>query len=249
MTDTDPRTIAEQIEATPSLPMGSNERFNGYGVMGLPFSSGHVLALRRFTASSVGSGYTSVWHRDPDGDWTFYANISPRQSCARFFGAIVNEVIETAITLTWTGRSHLRVAMPAVRFEWEIEAGATPATRFMNAMARKLPGAAWHNPAFLEMIGLMARPLLGVGRVGLHGRVPNGQRFIANPRTLWAVVDSSAQLGGTDFGPPGPIEPQAHLGDFWIPQRGIVAMGQAYFDAFDPALHSANTSRSPARAM
>lgn len=127
-------------------------------------------------------------------------------------------------------------------------ATASWGSRSAQAMYSRCGASPLHQSA-REMIGLMARPLLGVGRVGLHGRVPNGQRFIANPRTLWAVVDSSAQLAGTDFGPPGPIEPQAHLGDFWIPQRGILAMGQTYFDAFDAALHSANTSRSPARAV
>ena len=44
------------------LPSGGEERFAGYGVMGLPFASGHVLAMRRFPASSIGPGYSSVWH-------------------------------------------------------------------------------------------------------------------------------------------------------------------------------------------
>jgi hypothetical protein len=41
-----PRHLAERTEASPSLPPGTEERFSGYGVMGLPFRSGHVLALR-----------------------------------------------------------------------------------------------------------------------------------------------------------------------------------------------------------
>jgi len=36
-------------------------------------------------------------------------------------------------------------------------------------------------------------------------------------------------LGGTDFGPMGKLDQQAALGDFWIPQRGIFAIGRAYF--------------------
>ena len=31
-----------------AIPDGSGDRFSGYAVIGLPFSSGHVLALRRF---------------------------------------------------------------------------------------------------------------------------------------------------------------------------------------------------------
>ena len=56
----EPRNMAEATVSHPSLPPGREERFSGYGVMGLPFRSGHVLGLRRFTASSIGSGYSSV---------------------------------------------------------------------------------------------------------------------------------------------------------------------------------------------
>jgi len=241
---TEPRQLVEQVEATASLPIGSEERFNGYGVMGLPFRSGHVLAMRRFPASSVGPGYTSVWHRAPDGNWVFYANVPSRQACARFFGAVALDAIETEITLEWPAPFRLHVAMPAVSFEWELTAAATAATRVMNAVGRRLPDAAWQSPAVLASMGAVAGPLLGVGRVGLQGRVPNGQHFVANPRVLWAVVDSHARFGAVDFGTPGPIRPQARLGDFWIPQRGMLAIGQAYFDRFDPAHHLAETSRS-----
>ncbi len=132
--------------------------------------------------------------------------------------------------------------MPAHEFEWEFSAQATVATRLMNAAGRLLPGAAWRSPAVLAAMGMVASRLLGVGRVGLQGRVPNGQRFVANPRMLWQIVESRARLGQDDFGSPGPVYPQARLGDFWIPQRGMLAAGQAYFDPFDPARHSAELS-------
>jgi hypothetical protein len=38
---TEPRKFVEELEAAASLPAGSNERFRGYGVMGLPFRSVH----------------------------------------------------------------------------------------------------------------------------------------------------------------------------------------------------------------
>ncbi len=237
-----PRQVVEQLEMTASLPAGAEERFSGYGVMGLPFESGHVLAMRRFFTSSVGPGYTSVWHRDPDGNWTFYSSVPPRQGCARYFGAAALRSIQTEITLEWLGPSRLRIAIPAYEFEWEVAVQATVATRLMNAAGRLLPGAAWRSPAVLAAMGMVASRLLGVGRVGLSGRVPNGQRFITNPRMLWQIVESRARLGQDDFGSPGPVYPQAHLGDFWIPQRGMLAAGQAYFDSFDPAQHSEELS-------
>ena len=245
---TEPRRLIEQLETTVSLPPGSEERFNGYGVMGLPFASGHVLAMRRFPASSIGPGYTSVWHRAPDGEWVFYATVSPREACTRYFGAIASDAIETEIKVAWETPCRLHVEMPAVRFDWKITAGGTAATRIMNAVGRLLPDTAWRRAGVLAAMSKVAGPLLGVGRVGLHGTAPNGQHFIANPRVLWTIVDSRAHLAGEDFGPPGPVHPQARLGDFWIPQRGMLAIGQAYFDPFDPGCHSAKTSRSPTRS-
>jgi hypothetical protein len=239
----DPRTLVERLESAARLPAGVDERFNGYGVMGLPFASGHVLAMRRFPASSVGPGYRSVWHRDPGGAWTFYANVAPRQACTRFFGAAAWRTIETDIAIDWRAPFRMHVAMPAVGFEWDVTAAPTAATRLMTSAGRLLPGAAWRSPLVLSMMAAVAGPLLRAGRLGLHGTAPNGQRFVANPRALWAIVDSRARLAGEDLGPPGPVHPQARLGDFWIPQRGILAIGQSYFELFDPARHSTATSQ------
>jgi hypothetical protein len=38
-----PAEIVDELERRPDLPPGAGERFYGYGVMGLPFESGHVL--------------------------------------------------------------------------------------------------------------------------------------------------------------------------------------------------------------
>jgi hypothetical protein len=243
-----PRRLVEQLEAAPSLPAGSDERFSGYGVMGLPFASGHILAMRRFPASSVGPGYTSVWHRAPTGEWVFYATVSPRQSCTRFFGNLASDSIQTEISITWSAPFRFRVTVPAASLDWEVGLGSTASTRLMSTAGRLLPRAAWQSSMVLAAMGRAAGPLLGVGRVGLVGSVPNGQRFIANPRVLWAITDSRAVLGGEDLGPPGPIRPQAQLGDFWIPQRGMFALGQSYFEPFDPARHSSRTAGSQREA-
>ncbi|HAM01327.1 MAG TPA: hypothetical protein DCQ30_03740 [Acidimicrobiaceae bacterium] len=54
-----PAQYAPALEEHPVLPEGDGERVSGYRVMGLTFSSGHVLGLRRWTASSVGDERTS----------------------------------------------------------------------------------------------------------------------------------------------------------------------------------------------
>jgi len=41
MTMTTPRQAVEALRAQPQLSDGDDERFTGYGVMGLPFVSGH----------------------------------------------------------------------------------------------------------------------------------------------------------------------------------------------------------------
>ncbi len=48
------RELIRRVEEEASLPTGPSERFAGYVVIGLPFQSGHVLALRRFIMSRFG---------------------------------------------------------------------------------------------------------------------------------------------------------------------------------------------------
>ena len=70
---------------------------------------------------------------------------------------------------------------------------------------------------------------LRAGRVRLVGLAPNGQRFVANPLTVWVATGSQATVGGTALGAMGPAPEQAYLGDFAIPQRGVFAIGRAFF--------------------
>ena len=233
----EPREYAERAERDPELPRGDGERLGGYGVMGAPFDSGHVLAMRRFSASSVGAGYTSVWHRDPAGDWTFYTDVAPLNACPRYFGGGVRRAIECPIDLAWPASRVLRVGVPSAGLTWEVELASTLATRALNAMARVMPDRFWKDRRVLSMMAAVAGPMLGAGRLGVQGRAPNGQQFIANPMVLWTIARSSASVGGVDLGPPGPLAVQAHLGDFWIPQRGLFVIGRAFFEPLDPARH------------
>jgi hypothetical protein len=60
--------------------------------------------------------------------------------------------------------------------------------------------------------------------------VPNGQRFDVRPRRMWLVAGSRAALQGRDLGKPTALPVQDRLGDFWIPQRGILMLGTAVFE-------------------
>src|SRR5215470_16530734 len=107
----EPKDIVDEIEATAVLSEGEDERFSGYAVIGLPFRSGHVLALRRFPASSVGPGYTSVWHRDPQGAWTFYSSINPELGCSRYWGREITCNVVAPIEIEWTGPAQFSVTV------------------------------------------------------------------------------------------------------------------------------------------
>ena len=239
----EPRELAAQVEEGVPLPSGSEERFSGYGVMGLPFASGHVLAMRRFTASSVGPDYTSVWHRDPNGRWTMYGNVPPEQSCPRYFGSEVAAVAVEQITIDWTGDRSFSVSI-SDRLAWDVSLDQPLAMKAMNAAAGIMPDALWRSAAVLKGMSAVAGLVLGAGRLGLAGITPNGQRFVANPLQTWSITSSSATIDGRDLGPIGPLMEQAHLGDFWIPQRGIFVLGRAFFEPFDASRHLAVTSRA-----
>jgi len=239
----EPRDLAERAEHGRPDTTAAAENFAGWGIMGLPFRSGHVLGLRRFPASSVGPGYSSVWHRDPNGAWTFYSDVEPLQSCNRYFGLAVERFVRAAIEIAWSGPRSLSVRMPAEAFNWELELAPTPVTRAMNALGSVLPEKLWHSARFLGVMGAVAGPALGAGRIRLQGRAPNGQAFIANARLTWVVASSRAQMDEVDFGEPGALPEQASLGDFMIPQRGMFAAGGASFEPFDPDRHASCATR------
>ncbi|HVL98286.1 MAG TPA: hypothetical protein VM324_03235 [Egibacteraceae bacterium] len=44
--------------------------------------------------------------------------------------------------------------------------------------------------------------------------MPNGQRYWAAPRRVWAVPGTTATLRGEDLGPQAPLPRQIRLGDF-----------------------------------
>lgn len=241
----EPREAVQRAEANAQLPSGSDERFAGYGVMGLPFSSGHVLAMRRFPASSVGPGYISVWHRSPDGRWTFWQDVPPEQACPRYFGAAITEALQRDIDVSWTGPRDLSIRV-ADELDWGVSVASTPVTAAMNTMSSLLPNALWRNGRVLGAMESMAGLALRAGRVGLRGIAPNRQRFIANPLRIWIITRTRAVLRGQDLGPMGPLPQQARLGDFWIPQRGILSVGRAFFEPFDAAAHTSATQQTQA---
>ena len=244
---TEPRDRIQYLEKNPGLPKGDGEILSVYGVESCPFASGDILCSRHVMASSFGPAYTAIWHRDPDGDWHFYQDVSPRQGCARFFGKALTDITVLPIETQLDGPWRLRVAALG-RIEWQFDLRPTLATRAMNLLGSLMPDPLWKNPTVLAAMAPIAGVALGAGKLRLTGRAPNGQRFIANPLLTWAVPSAKATIGGRNLGAVVPLREQPKLGDFWIPRTGLFALGRAFFDSFDPEIHSAATSRTESAA-
>jgi hypothetical protein len=232
----EPGELVERLEREAALPSGEDERFSGYGVMACPFVSGDVLCHRRFPASSVGPAYTSVWHRTPDGRWTFYQDVPPQQACTRFFGNAVSEIATSPIAIESTAPRTQRVTIEGA-LDWEMTLASTAVTRVMNGIGSAMPDALWRNSAVLKMMAAVAGVSLRAGKLALTGRAPNGQWFVANPLLIWTIPESRATLNGRELGAVTSMREQARLGDFWIPRRGLLAIGRAFFEPFDRTRH------------
>ena len=241
----EPKELVDRLEQGAELPSGNEERFTGYGVLGVPFTSGNLLAMRRFPASSLGQGYTSVWHQNPQGRWTFYSGVAPQLACPRYFGRALDETLVREIEISWSSPRDFAISIQGdASLDWHLSLAETPATRLINVVGGVLPDALWRKEAVLKAMGKAAGLVLRAGRLGLTGQVPNHQRFIATPMPIWAIQSSTARIGNQDLGSVGPLPVQTRLGDFWIPQRGIFAIGRAFFEPLDPARHALTMAMS-----
>ncbi|MCX2932941.1 hypothetical protein ORI20_21965 [Mycobacterium sp. CVI_P3] len=232
-----PQSAARAVAAHPTLLAGTDDRVSGFGIMGLPFDTGHYLAYRDFPASSFSPAYRSVWHRDPAGLWTFYSTTPAEQSCSRYFSSATTvPAVQCQITMSWMNPWSLTIAIPGL-LDWTVEMTSTPATRAVSRVGRAMPEWAWASRSLLAGIGRVAGSLLGAGEVRLAGSAPNGQGFRVAPRQIWAVRRSRAILDGTNLGTVAPLATQSRLADFRLPQRGLCVIGTARFDSFDPRRH------------
>ncbi|MEP7307481.1 MAG: hypothetical protein ABJA98_18405 [Acidobacteriota bacterium] len=224
-----PRDAARLAERTAALPAGPGDWFSGYALLGVTFASGHVLAFRRVAASSIGPGYLSVWHRVPDGGWTFYATVPPELACARYFGASVDCNVLVGIEVEWPEPDELRVSVGNT-LDWRVRLSSPLMARVYNSIAHFVSDQAHPSPTLLRGMGWFVDAALGTGRVTFLGRTPNRHRFRIIPRRLWLVASSAATWLGQDLGPIAPLPVHASLADLRVPQRGLFVVGREWFD-------------------
>jgi hypothetical protein len=215
--------MAAVFERGVPLPAGPGDRYAGYAVLDLRFASGDVLALRRFPSASIGIGYTSVWHRGPDGIWTLYADVPAGQGCGRHFGSLASHAVVAPIRIDWTDARSLVIEVDSgQRLKWKVDLAPSSVTTAFNAAAAVLPPSWWTNRRALTITQPLVALALRVGRLRLFDRLPDGVRVRVLPQALWAVDASRAVLAGRDFGPL-----KAYPGDqpIWPQRRSLFAAG------------------------
>lgn len=241
------RELAAIAEHHDDLVPGATERFAGYALMSLPFSSGHVLGLRRFPVTSVGPGYTSVWLRRPSGSWSIYPSIDPSLACPRYFGGALESTSVHHVRVEWTGDMSFTVSIgDDIDLRWDVDLAETGMTRMMSGMAGAMPAGFWQSSLFLSALGAVAGPSLRAGHLMMTGPTPNRQLMKAKVKHMWVVERSAASIGGTTLGTVEPLAEQARIGRVWMPQRGIFMIGGADFDPQDAAEHPPTTKATAA---
>jgi hypothetical protein len=218
-----PRDAVAGMEARPQLIEGDGERFSGYAVFGVQFASGDVLALRRFSGSSVGPAYTSVWHRDASGRWTMHQDLAGDEGCGRYFSAGVDRVVTSSIRVIWTAANRFTVLVDGgATLHWDLHLTSTRITRALSRISPAVPRRVLAVP-IVVVFGGAAGLLLGTGPLSLRGATSNGFRFAAFPHALWIVSDTRAVIDSRSTGEAVALAGDVRLGDFRIPRRGLFA--------------------------
>lgn len=214
-------------------PWPDHEHVKGWGVFGLPFDSGHVLALRVFPENDFGP-YRSLWHRDPDGRWAIYVD-GPRvdTGCPRYFGPACDETALRRIEVEWTGPASLRVGMDSPSVDWSLTATEPPVLAALNAVHGVMPLSTWRSPLLVHAREAMVRTM-GMGRLQMSGPMPSGHTGTLMPQRMYFVDESTATIDGTDLGHPTHLQKNPTIGGVALPARGILAIGQGMWQILDP---------------
>ena len=230
--------LASQLTELPAgrgrAPLPGHEYVRGWGVFGLPFDSGHVLALRVFPENDFGP-YRTLWHRDPNGRWSIYVD-GPRldTACPRYYGAACEHTGHAGIALAWTGPATLRVTMESPSLEWTLTAHSTRVLNVLNAMSARLPLSTWRPAPLVHAREQLARAL-GMGHLQMSGVMPSGHTGTLMPQRMYYIDDAHAVFDGADLGKPTRMAENPTIGDVPLPARGVLAIGQAVWKILDQA--------------
>ena len=222
--------LATRLQDLPELqgepPWPGHEYVRGWGVFGLPFDSGHVLALRVFPENDF-SPYRTLWHRDPQGRWSIYVDgQSVDTACPRYYGQACAHVGYAQIQLERTGPASLRVTVDEPALDWTLTAHQTPVLRAMNTISPRLPLSTWRSARLVRAREAIARRALGLGEIRMTGAMPSGHAGILMPQRMYFIDETTAVLDGVDLGRATRVSPNPLIGQVPLPARGVLAIGQ-----------------------
>jgi hypothetical protein len=226
--------LADLPERRARFAWADHEYVRGWGIFGLPFDSGHVLALRVFPQNDF-AAYRTVWHRTPDGSWSIFVD-GPRldTACPRYYGPACAVVAPTRIDLRWEGPASLRVSMAEPALEWSVEVSTTRLLRALNFVSPHMPLWTWKRRSLVRARELIAERLLGIGAIRMRGVMPSGHIGTLMPERMYFINRAAATLDGTDLGHPERVSQPPDIGGVTLPARGVLAVGQAAWQILDP---------------
>lgn len=232
--------LSSQLSDAPDrrsrAPWAEYEHFRGWGVFGLPFDSGHVLALRVVPESDFG-GYRTLWHRDPEGGWSIFVD-GPRldTACPRYYSKALAYAGFASIGLEWTGPATLNVTLDSPELDWTLTARSNWVVGLLNAVNGSLPLATWRPAPLVWARELIAKGL-GMGDLELSMVMPNGQTGTLMPQRMYFIDDSVARIDGLDLGKPVHLRENPRIGTVPLPARGVLATGRALLRIADIAAY------------
>jgi hypothetical protein len=229
-------------------PWPNHEYVKGWGVFGLPFDSGHVLALRVFPENDFGP-YRTLWHREPKGSWSIYVD-GPRldTACPRYFGAACDYTGYGRIELTWTGPATVRVTMDDPALDWTLTARSTRLLDFLNAISATLPVRTWRPRSLVRARERLASAM-GMGHLQLSGVMPSGHTGTLMPQRMYFIDEARAVFDGVDLGRPARVRDNPRIGDTPLPARGVLGIGQAVMEILDPVEYERTRSETAGRGQ
>lgn len=218
---------------TTTSPWPDHEHVRGYGVLELPFSSGHLPGLRVWPQTDF-LPWVSVWHRTPDGDWSIYSDgPSVETTCPRYWKPALQRAALANVDVTWTGPAELRVEMDDPRLFWTMSIRAPPHLRGLNAVSASLPLWTWKPAPLRRVREWIADRLLGMGDVRLAFTSASGHEARIMPEQIFFVDESEAVLDGRSLGDPVRLETNPTIGGVPTPTRPVFVLGQAHMRIAD----------------
>lgn len=204
------------------------EHAYGYGMMVMPFSSGHLLGFRVFPQNDF-APYKSLWHCDPDGRWSIF-NDGPslKTTCPRWWGPALKHKSVDPFSLQWTGEKQILIEMASTQIRWQMELSTTPLLNVLNTINAAMPRWKWMYPFMKKMHQEVAKKRLGMGSINFSFQTPSGMSACILPEEIYGAKDAKATYKGNDLGEPTNLGENPTIGKVALPKRPAFMIGHAY---------------------